>query len=234
MQFGVQKIDFIPYFLCLNRLRKELEISTRGQGDNSAWSEARRGKVTASIIGTIYTMRPITDPSRLVKQINTTTDLSHVAAIRHGRKNEIHAKEHYEKIENVKINDRGFMLHPTHHWLGASTDGFISTPPTAVEIKCPLGDPDTKSIMELARKRKNWFMETNGEGMWLKKNHKYFYQCQMQMECLEVSECIFIVYLCTEAGVFQDMHSERIRKDEKLVHNLISKAQLFYNNNLKI
>lgn len=120
------------------------------------------------------------------------------------------------------------MLHPKHQWLGASADGFIADPPAAVEIKCPLGDSNTCSILDLARNRKGWFLETNKNRLSMRKRHKYYYQCQLQMECLSVDSCIFIVYLCDQSGKFQDIFIQQIDRDHALLAELMSKAESFY------
>ena len=181
------------------------------------------------MIGTIYTLRASTNPDNLIAQINQTqlNDLSHIPAIKHGRKYKLAAKLHYETTYKVDIIERGFMLHPKHPWLGASTDGFILQPPTVVEFKCPLANSNIQTIQHLARTRKSWFLATDGSNVWLRPKHKYHHQCQIQMECLGVKSCLFIVYLCYEDGDFKDMFVEKIRKDDKLVAELVHKAHKF-------
>lgn len=211
--------------------REEIERKTRGQASNTLWMEYRRGKVTASMIGQIYTLRPTTNPSRLVSEINQTaprSDLSHVPAIAHGQRFEADAREYYEAKYGQLIEERGFMLHPTHSWLGASTDGFISDPPSVVEIKCPLPIPGVVKLSEMILQRKNWFLQSNENGIQLGRKHKYYYQCQIQMACLEVDKCIFIVYLYDSQGNFLDLHTESIIRDDFVVSQLIHKAEQFH------
>ena len=118
---------------------------------------ARKGCVTASVIGQIYCMRVKTDPHRLVADINqqNVKDLSHVPAIAHGIKFEDAARLFYANKYNVDIESRGFMLHPIHEWLGASTDGFINQTNTAVEIKCPMPVEDKTKLIELIQLRES-------------------------------------------------------------------------------
>mgnify|MGYP001798771907 FL=1 len=207
-------------------------MDTRGQSTNDAWMKARKGCITASIIGQIYSMKDSTIPTRLINeimQVSEVQDLSHIPAIKHGRMFEGQARQAYESIYRVAIEERGFMLHPKHDWLGASTDGYIRNPPSVVEIKCPMPVQGVVDLSELASQRKSWFLSYNGDTLMLNKTHKYYYQCQLQMECLIVNRCVFITYLYDQEGNFQDMYCEEITRDEAVIAQLISKASHFRN-----
>lgn len=159
-------------------------------------------------------------------------DLSHVKAIQHGRNFEEAAKRYYEARNEVVIEERGLMLHPDYPWLGASTDGFLSDPPSAVEIKCPLfkGSIELDRLIDVVRGKgsKQWFLVLDNENIRLNRTHDYHYQCQIQMACLEVSRCIFIVYLCADNGEYIDSYTEEIHRDDSLIGKLIAKAKVFH------
>lgn len=194
--------------------------------------EERKGRITASMIGNIYRRRDSTNPSKLVDQIRQTNyaDLSHIPAIRHGRKFESAAKAYYEIQHKVIVQERGLMLHPEHHWLGASTDGYIPGPPSQVlEIKCPIAGSDLDMLIDIIREKKaKWFLVMYGNSVRLNKNHAYYFQCQIQMACLEVDQCVFFVYLCTSDGLYLDSHSEIVYKDPVLLAQLVGKAKRFF------
>ena len=207
-----------------------MEQATRGQASNQAWMEARKGCITASIIGQIYSIRAKTDPHRLVGEINqqTNKNLSHVPAIAHGIKFEDAAKQYYELRFGVNIEARGFMLHPVYPWLGASTDGYIAQSHSSVEIKCPMPVDGIKQLIQLCNVRKSWFLVNDEGKLRLNVKHKYYFQCQLQIACLEVRQCIFIEYLYEGDGTFLDLHSEVVFRDDNLISSLIDKAKLFH------
>lgn len=229
-------VMYIMYIImyCNYRYRKEVERNTRGQSNNSEWMRSRKGKITASMIGQIYSMRSSTTPTSLLNTINQTSnnDLSHLPAIQHGKNFEQQAKEFYERKHQVSIEERGFMLHPKYSWLGASTDGYIVDPPSVVEIKCPMfqSKEDSVNLLSLAQKREKsqWFLKRVGGRLRLNSSHKYYYQCQIQMECLEVDRCAFIAYLCDDDGKYIDSYTEVISKDTSLVSKLLQKAYSFH------
>lgn len=181
-------------------------------------------------------MRASTDPQKMVNKLLTEKDISYVKAIAHGIRFENDAIRLYEKVNDARVEAKGLILHPIHNWLGASVDGFIGNSGSdrhrCLEIKCPLlseKDSANASLRDLALCRKSWFLLIDNGSLKLKRNHKYFYQCQIQMACLEVNEYDFFVYLCDETGKELDFHCERIEKMDKLVTDLIAKAEKFYN-----
>lgn len=219
----------------ISSFRKDLELRTRGQSDSSEWQSARKGRITASIIGSIYKRRETTNPQNLINRIRQVDqqDLSHVKAIQHGRKFEEAARVYYQRRNQVVIEDRGLMLHPVYPWLGASTDGFLADPPSAVEIKCPLfkGDIELDKLSDVVRDKghRQWFLVLDeNESIKINPKHDYYYQCQIQMACLEVDRCLFLVYLCDDSGLYIDSYSEVVHRDEPLIIKLIAKAKEFH------
>ena len=47
------------------------------------------------------------------------------------------------------------------------------------------------------------------------------------MACLDVNQCLFIVYLYEKDGTFQDFCSEIVHRDDDLIVCLVAKAQSF-------
>ncbi|XP_067941046.1 uncharacterized protein [Watersipora subatra] len=215
--------------------RFELERQTRGQGNNKLWMEARRGLITASLVGQIYALRETTSRQATIDTImqQNIQDLQHIPAIKHGKTHEKLAISHYKLLTGFKVEERGLMKHSVHKWLGASVDGLISQPVAkCLEIKCPLlGSKDQKGakIIDLVKQRKSWFLTLDAKNnIKLRQNHKYFYQTQIQMACWEVDKCDFLVYLCSSDGSFIDSHLESISFDCNLVDKLVAKCKAFY------
>lgn len=71
--------------------RQQLEISTKGQSENSRWNRARQGRLTASNFYAIHTRieslkgNPQTDISLLVNRILHPSELGHLPQIKHGK-----------------------------------------------------------------------------------------------------------------------------------------------------
>lgn len=197
----------------------------------------RRGKITASIVGTIYNQKETTSPQNVVDLVmqNNAKDLSHIPAIKHGQKYESDAKQHYSTMCNVKVEERGLILHPQYEyrWLGASVDGFVCGEHNfCMEIKYPLlglKDPVGASLLDLARCRKSWFLHVDYKSnLTLNVKHKYYLQCQIQMACTEVETCMFFTYLCSASGTYIDSHAQRVERDQQLIDKVIRKCHLFY------
>lgn len=201
---------------------------------------ARKNKITASIVGQIFKMRPTTVPHSLIKTIRQehVIDLSYIPAIAHGRAFESKARDWFAQKylpSNCFVQERGFMLHNDYDWLGASVDGLVISNDgralRTVEIKCPLlkkGEPTT--LRELAASRKSWFLECGPCGLQLKKNHNYYLQCQTQMACWGLKECSFYTYLATtEGSLLDDLHCT-ISYDENLMMDAIQKCKDFHQN----
>lgn len=182
------------------------------------------------MIGQIHSMRATTVPTKLVAQIKqqTNNDISYLPAVNHGNKFEDTAIKYYENRFDVQVHKRGFMLHPKYDWLGASTDGFINDPPSVVEIKCPMPMSELDMLIDLVPQRKNWFLVVKGGSVCVNKAHKYYKQCQIQMECLDVDQCIFMTYLCDQDGNYIDHYIETIKRDTTLISSLLEKAYKFY------
>ena len=119
------------------------------------WFEARRGRVTGSVVGAILECAPYMtrdDAFRnLVRSMHgMPSEFSGNVATEYGTFNEAGALVEYQMETGNKVDAAGFVTHGD--WLGASPDGYIGDD-GLIEIKCPFGKrkenpPIFKSIDE--------------------------------------------------------------------------------------
>ena len=120
------------------------------------WFKARLGKVTASRVSDVlakiksgeaavrrnYKMQLATE--RLTGQ---KTDSYFNQAMQDGIDREDTARQIYEIVRDIKVEQVGFIDHPTIKMAGASPDGLL--PDNGVlEIKCPIETTHTTNLLE--------------------------------------------------------------------------------------
>ena len=199
----------------------DIEIKTRGQGENDLWKEERRKRLTSSIVGGIIKMQKRTKCSKKVQTLLYSTFKGNDAT-RYGLQMEDEARHRYKTYQQQKghsgleIYQTGLVICKDNPWLAASPDDKVKDPSTSdifglVEYKNPYSVRD-KSIDEACRCKHFCLQkkENNDEIQYtLKKRHDYYYQVQCQMYCNEREWCDFV--LCTE----NDIHVERIYRNTK-------------------
>ena len=148
------------------------------------WFKARLGKVTASKISDVlakirtgeaavrrnYKMQLATE--RLTGQ---KTDSYINQAMQDGIDREDTAREIFEIVRDIKVEQVGFIDHPTIEMAGASPDGLL--PDNGVlEIKCPVETTHTTNLLER------------------KLPSRYVSQVQWQMACTGADYANFVSY----------------------------------------
>ena len=148
------------------------------------WFKARLGKVTASKISDVlakirtgeaavrrnYKMQLATE--RLTGQ---KTDSYINQAMQDGIDREDTAREIFEIVRDIKVEQVGFIDHPTIKMAGASPDGLL--PDNGVlEIKCPIETTHTTNLLERVLPS------------------RYVSQVQWQMACTGAEYANFVSY----------------------------------------
>jgi putative phage-type endonuclease len=148
------------------------------------WFKARLGKVTASKISDVlakirtgeaavrrnYKMQLATE--RLTGQ---KTDSYINQAMQDGIDREDTAREIFEIVRDIKVEQVGFIDHPTIKMAGASPDGLL--PDNGVlEIKCPIETTHTTNLLERVLPS------------------RYISQVQWQMACTGAEYANFVSY----------------------------------------
>jgi hypothetical protein len=111
-------------------------------------------------------------------------------------------------------------------FLGASPDALVRCHccgEGVVEVKCPYCARNTP-LQEVCDFKPNFCLETNEDDSekHLKKEHAYYYQCQLQMYCTRRNYCDFVSW------TKEEIHIERIPFDELFMERTLDKAKIFH------
>jgi len=170
------------------------------------WFKERLGKVTASRIADLmaktksgwgagrknYEAQLIAE--RLTGEVAETFKSP---AMERGNEVEAEARANYEFMNDVTVQEVGFVSHPSIQESGASPDGLVGND-GLVEIKCPNTATHLETLL----------------GGSIKGN--YTKQMQWQMACTERKWCDFVSYDPRLPASLQ-MHVRRIHADHELI-----------------
>lgn len=177
---------------------------------SAEWFEARKGRITGSIIGAIMGL----DPNRSREDVLRDKVREHFGVKREfegniatvwGTNHEAEAREAFEYDRGYKVQEASFVVHDTISWLGASPDGFVGDD-AVVEIKCPFGlrkDEPPVNFKTLSEQK------------------HYFYQIQLQLFVTGRSTCYFWQWTP------RDQRLEVVYYDPVAVAELWAAAQAF-------
>jgi putative phage-type endonuclease len=129
---------------------------------SSEWFEARRGKITASVVAAILGCDPHMGQLGTFNAITGRTVKKDNPYMAWGRKSEAEARAAYEVHSGNFVAETGFWLHDDLPWLGASPDGLIGADGLC-EIKCPSVIPtaipahhDLQMLVQMACTNRDW------------------------------------------------------------------------------
>ena len=177
--------------------------ATITQSKSETWKKLRRPRVTASFC-LEFSKKPKNGINYCIKNCIRNfwfqpPDLSEIAAIKYGTKNEKNALEAFSRMYG-EVKPCGLFISRKYPQLGASPDGIFED--FLLEVKCPLVLKDTTptNISSLTpEQRKDFFLissESSQDGqdqVELKKNHRYYSQVQFQMYITGFRKSKFIV-----------------------------------------
>ena len=135
------------------------------------WYRIRNNILTASDCASVLGINPYKSRKQLLRE--KKGDIKPFIGnfiTEHGVKYEPIAIQKYESLYNDKVHETGLYIHKDFDWLGASPDGVTSSG-SLVEVKCPF-----KRIIEHCVP------------------DYYYPQIQVQLDVLDVDNCIFIQY----------------------------------------
>jgi putative phage-type endonuclease len=163
------------------------------------WFAARAGKVTASKLSDVL-MKKTTSGYRnylallVSERLTGTCGESFTSGpMQWGIDHEPEARNLYQFVRGVTVEEIGFIDHPTIEMTGASPDGLVDE--GMVEIKCP----NTATHITTLR----------GGAM----DRKYFCQMQWQMACADRPWCDFVSYDPRMPAEMQ-IHIQRVDRDD--------------------
>ena len=120
------------------------------------WFAARLGKVTASRVADVIATRKGQESTARAKYklqlaterlTNKKVDTFFNQAMQDGIDREPMAREIYEHLIEKKVEEVGFIDHPTINMAGASPDGLVGDD-GIIEIKCPIETTHTTNLLE--------------------------------------------------------------------------------------
>ncbi len=143
------------------------------------WFAARLGKVTASKVSDVMSkgMGRETYMTYLIAEVLTTERASSFTntAMEWGTATEPYARQAYEALNNLWVEEIGFAQHPTIERAGASPDGLVGDD-GLIEIKCPNTATHLDTLIDKTVPK------------------KYRDQMQFQMACTGRKWCDFVSF----------------------------------------
>ncbi|XP_060568496.1 uncharacterized protein LOC132727107 [Ruditapes philippinarum] len=211
---------------------KLIEQHTRGQSSNINWFAERKKRLTSSVFGEVMSRSQNNNRPNLVKRLLYSNFKGNMYTLK-GLSEEDNARIEYinlkEKEENLKykIDIPGLIVDKLNPYLAASSDGVVvgsKGPEGLIEIKTLLQNKKAM-IKESAENDKAFCLSVQNGIIQLKKNHKYFYQIQGQMNIMNFKWCDLIIRRVNP----HDMFIQRIYCDTELWRNvMIPKLKAFY------
>lgn len=128
------------------------------------------------------------------------------------------AKSH----SNLEVSEVGFFIDVNRPYIGAPPDGFVKCDCCGhglIEVKCPHCIKD-----ELPEEEYSGFcMEKHNNEWTLKRNHRYYYQVQVQLHVTGHKHCGFVVW-AANGGILK----ERILIDHNFFNSFVDDAEYFF------
>ena len=175
------------------------------------WFAARLGKVTASKVSDVMSkgMGRETYMTYLIAEVLTTERASSFTntAMEWGTATEPYARQAYEALNNLWVEEIGFAQHPTIERAGASPDGLVGDD-GLIEIKCP----NTATHLD------TMIAETVPK--------KYRDQMQFQMACTGRKWCDFVSFDNRLQGDLQ-IFVKRVDRDDAYILEMESEINKF-------
>ncbi|XP_060589163.1 uncharacterized protein LOC132744460 [Ruditapes philippinarum] len=210
----------------------EIEKKTRGQSSNDLWHDERKKRLTSSIFGDVMSRSLNNNSSNIIKRLLYSKFKGNIYTIR-GQNEEENARIEYKNIKNKSVNTvktiqiPGLVVDKERPYLASSSDGIVISeegPNGLIEIKTLLNN-SKKLIHEAAESDKNFCLKMENGKICLKRNHKYFYQIQGQLNILDYDWCDLVVRRINPNDIF----IERIFKDKDLwERKMVPKLKDFY------
>ena len=231
--------ESVAKFLSLEITQEDVDLiekHTREQSKSNLWFEARSGIITASRFRQSC-HSDVSQPSKsLILRICYPQKYKFTnATTTYGCENEKVALSYLEvylknEHNDVEIKESGLIRSCNFPFLGATPDGLLDCSCCeqnfVIEIKCPFKCREKIKVspIDLAKSDEMFCMEYNESDnkYYLKRDHDYFYQIQLQMLLSKREACYFMVY------GYKDCLVEVIHIDYDFLIEKINIATKFY------
>jgi len=114
------------------------------------WLKLRLGKITGTRISDVFKSDNLTLVDELISEIvvDETADSYQSKAMAEGSENEPLAKQVYQSVTGIEIENVGFCIADWNDYLAISPDGFTKCRKGGVEFKCPTPKVHVKYIRQ--------------------------------------------------------------------------------------
>lgn len=225
------QLKFYEKFIVINRDQIfNLMYSTLDQANNSAWKSCRKVRLSASSKAHQINTRRSRNEELAERFVKDKKILGKgLKYVEYGIGMEDFASKKYSLVHNVQVIKCGVVIHQNQPWVCASPDGLVirnNKVKKLLEIKCPYTCKDTLLVDEETGKPKVPYLllDETTNTIYLKQNHNYFTQCQIQMYCTGLKECD--LFVCTK----RDCITVPVKRDNLFLEKLVKKMEFFYFN----
>lgn len=206
-----------------------LMYCTIEQANNSAWRLHRQTRLSASSKAHQINTRRSRNEDLAVRFIKDKQIMGKgLKYVDYGIGMEDFASKMYSNIYNKNVLKCGLVIHQKQPWMCASPDGLVvhnNKIQKLLEIKCPYTCKDTMLVDDENGKLRVPYLQYDKEkNIFLKQNHSYFTQCQIQMYCTGLEECD--LFVCTK----QDCITVSVKRDNLFLEKLVKKMEYFFFN----
>lgn len=180
----------------------KIESITRKQASSQMWHSHRSGRITASNFKLVCKTNKEKPSLSLIKTVCYPSKVSFYSkAIAWGRSHEDSAVKKYAdhmqtKHENFVVNEVGFLVSSEIPQFGASPDRLVFCNCClggCLEVKCPFLLKDAEEIFEYLSFKSTCLMK-NENSIILNRNHRYYFQVQMQLFVSQLLYCDFVIW----------------------------------------
>ena len=209
-----------------------ITAATLEQSASGLWRQERGIRLTSSWFGEIMSRRPTTPVAPIVKRILYPSFKGNMFT-RYGLAAETSTRQEYilkkaESGNDVSVKQTGLVIDVVHQQLAASPDGIVtdknSSDKGLIELKNVLQNKNI-NMHEAAKTISSFCLTLKGNKLALKRTHKYYFQCQGQLNICQATWLDFVVR-CERP---YQLHIERIYKDESLWNStMLPKLLTFY------
>ncbi|KAK2727247.1 hypothetical protein QYM36_007925 [Artemia franciscana] len=206
---------------------KKLPVIAAGQADNPKWISKRMETISSTRFHSICVRRPATSSARLVKEIVTRKQMYCNWQTNHGVDCEPIAIACFESKKGQVVqrsNDFGLFADKERWWLVTSPDGICDS--GLLEVKTITNIQADKTIKEDAQGNLvSGFLRWDPveSRLVLKREHKYYYQIQDQLNIVDKETCFLIAFVDKN-----DFEIVEIQHDTEFWKNMLPKLDYFW------
>lgn len=179
------------------------------------WHDARKGRITGSMIGAILGVSPWQTREDVLRAMvrqyhGEESEFTGNIATKYGHANEATARMTFELTTGLSVVDTGF--HEYVDWAGASPDGLIGDD-SVLEIKCPF-----KGIKKSLADQPHYYAQLQWEMLCTGRKKAYFYQWQPDDDTLNIvhQDQAWLDHALPEARQFYAFYLSEIDNPEHL------------------